>query len=59
MALLTSSSVIDQNIITEIGQLVTTVTGWLTSNSILLIFLTVSLAGIGITMFKRLKGTVR
>lgn len=58
LSLLTSSSVIDQNIITDIGTLLSTVTGWITTNAILKIFLTVALAGIGIGFFKGLKRAV-
>lgn len=58
MNLLTSSSVIDQNIISDIGTLLSTVTGWLTTNAILKIFLTVTIAGIGIGFFKGLKRAV-
>lgn len=58
MNLLTSSSVIDQSIVSDIGTLLSTVTGWLTTNAILKIFLTVTLAGIGIGFFKGLKRAV-
>ena len=52
---LLTTSVVDTQAITDIGSLLTTVTGWLTTNPVLKIFLTVSLAGIGIGFFKGLK----
>lgn len=59
MSLLTgSTSVIDQQVITDIGTLLQTVTGWLTTNAILKIFLTVTIAGIGIGFFRGLKRAV-
>lgn len=56
--LLESTTVIDQNVITELGQLLATITGWLTTNAILKIFLTITLAGIGIGFFRGLKQAV-
>ena len=58
ITLLTSTSIIDSDVISDIGSLLTTVTGWLTSNPILKVFLTVTLAGIGIGFFRGLKKAV-
>lgn len=58
MALLSSSSLINSQVLTDIGNLLTTMTGWITTNPILTIFLTLSLAGVGLGFFKGLKRAI-
>lgn len=48
-------SLIDNQVVTDIGSIMSTVTGWITTNPILVIFLTLSFVGIGIGVFRSLK----
>lgn len=53
-----SDSLINSQVLTDIGNLLTTMTGWITTNPILTIFLTLSLAGVGLGFFKGLKRAI-
>lgn len=55
----TSSSFIDSQILTDIGTLLTSIMGWITANTYLVVFFTIGLVGAGIGIFRRLKRTVR
>lgn len=57
MALL-STSLINDQVVDDIGDILTTVLGWITSNSILTLFLTLSFVGIGIGVFRSLKSSI-
>ena len=59
MALLTSSSFIDSQILTDIGTLLTSIMGWITANTYLVVFFTIGLVAAGIGIFKALKRAVR
>lgn len=59
MALLTSSSFIDSQILTDIGTLLTSIMGWITANTYLVVFFTIGLVAAGIGIFKALKRSVR
>ena len=59
MVALTSSSFIDSQILTDIGTLLTTIMGWITANSYLVVFFTIGLVGAGIGIFRALKRSVR
>lgn len=54
----TVQSLVNQQVVTDIGTLMTTVTGWITTNPILVICLTLSLMGIGIGVFKSLRRAI-
>lgn len=58
MAFLTSNSLINSDVVSDIGTIMTTVTGWITSNPILTLFLTLSFVGIGIGVFRSLKHSI-
>lgn len=59
-ALLTSSSsFIDSQILTDIGTLLTSIMGWITANTYLVVFFTIGLVAAGIGIFKALKRAVR
>lgn len=49
----------DSNLVTKIGQLVTTVLGWITSNPILALFFTMSMIGFAFVVIGWLKGAIR
>lgn len=58
LALISSDPIIDSSIISELGTLMSTVTGWFTSNPILKIFLALMFVGVGIGVFKRLRRAI-
>lgn len=58
LALISSDPIIDSSIISELGTLMSTVTGWFTTNSILKIFLALMFVGVGIGVFKRLRRAI-
>ena len=58
LALISSDPIIDSSIISELGTLMSTVTGWFTSNPILKIFLALMVVGVGIGVFKRLRRAI-
>lgn len=58
LALLSSDPIIDSSIISELGTLMSTVTGWFTSNPVLKIFLALMFVGVGIGVFKRLRRAI-
>ena len=59
MVALTSSSFIDSQILTDIGTLLTSIMGWITANTYLVVFFTIGLVGAGIGIFRALKRSVR
>lgn len=58
LALISSDPIIDSGIISELGTLMSTVTGWFTSNPVLKIFLALMFVGVGIGVFKRLRRAI-
>lgn len=58
LALISSDPIIDSSIISELGTLMSTVTGWFTSNPVLKIFLALMFVGVGIGVFKRLRRAI-
>ena len=58
LALISSDPIIDSSIISELGSLMSTVTGWFTSNPVLKIFLALMFVGVGIGVFKRLRRAI-
>lgn len=55
----TASSFIDSQILTDIGTLLTSIMGWITANTYLVVFFTIGLVAAGIGIFKALKRAVR
>lgn len=49
----------DSNLVTKIGQLVTTVLGWVTSNPILALFFTLTMISFAFVIISWLKGVIR
>lgn len=49
----------DTNFVTKIGQLVTTILGWVTSNPILALFFTMTMISFGFVIISWLKGVIR
>lgn len=58
LAFISSDPIIDSSIISELGTLMSTVTGWFTSNPVLKIFLALMFVGVGIGVFKRLRRAI-
>lgn len=54
-----SSSMINSNVVTDIGTILTQVITWITGNQFLLVFFTFSLIGVGISIFRSLKGAIK
>lgn len=57
-ALLSSTSYVDTQVVTDIGSLMSTVTGWISSNPYLTIFFTMTLVGASIGIFKAVKNAM-
>lgn len=53
------SDYIDSGLITKLGNLVTSILGWCTSNPILALFFTVSFVFMGFGIIAKLKGVIR
>ena len=49
---------INTDIVQQLGTFVTTIFGWVTSNPLFMVFLTVSLIGLGFGIVRKLKGVV-
>lgn len=50
---------VNEEVVSELGSLVTTIFGWVTANPILTVFLTMSMIAIGFVIIGWLKGVVK
>lgn len=59
LAALSSTSYLNGDILTDIGTLLTQITTWITGNTYLAIFFTLSLVAVGVGVFKSLRRVLR
>lgn len=55
----TTIDFVNDNVVSELGSLVTTILGWVTSNQLLMVFITFSMISIGFALIRKLKGVIR
>lgn len=55
----TAIDYVNEDVVEELGGLISTIFGWVTANPILTVFLTMSLISIGFVLIGWLKGVVR
>ena len=55
----TTFNYVNEDVLDQIGTVITKILGWCTSNSLLAIFLTLSMLGVGFCVIGWIKGVIR